>query len=337
MDNTHLEQLARSGFGLEPTSSVVPMSSGNINRTARFDCDGTTYVLQELNTAVFVDADALMDNTERIIRHLEEANQPTMRFVHNVDGGWLVDLDGVSWRCYEHVDGVAEAAIRTPEEAQATARVFGRYAHAIAELDLHEHLPGYHDFDARVDALERAVGDDPLGRVPECVDTIDAALRTVDRLRLAPSYSAWADVPVRNTHNDAKAPNCVVSDTGARTIIDLDTTMPGTVLADIGELVRSATRAIESPPPQMLMQQIEAVNRGFLAGFDDELTDAETSAMLLAGPLLTAENAVRFLADHLHGDTYYGTSTPGHNLERAQAQLALADSLIEAIESAMAI
>ena len=337
MDDTHLEQLARSGFGLEPTSPVVPMRSGNINRSARFDADDGTYVLQELNTDVFTDPDALMGNTERIVGCLEEANQPAMRFVRNVDGGWLVDLDGISWRCYEHVAGVAESALQTPEEAQATARVFGRYANAIAELDLAEHLPGYHDFDARVSTLEQAIDDDAAGRLADCADSVEAALRTVDRLRLAPSYAAWAEIPRRNAHNDAKAPNCVVGEAGTRTVIDLDTTMPGTVLADIGELVRSATRAIESPPPETLMLQIEAVNRGFLAGFGHELTDAESAAMLLAGPLLTTENAIRFLADHLDGDVYYAGRTPGHNLERAQAQLALADGLIEAIETAMAI
>lgn len=337
VDDTHLEQLVRSGFALEPTTPVVPMKSGNINRSARFDADGHTYVLQELNTDVFTQPDALMENTERIIECLEGLNQPTMRFIRNVDGGWLVDLDGISWRCYEHVAGVAETAIRTPEEAQATARVFGRFAHAIADLELVEHLPGYHDFDARVAMLEQAVERDAAGRLAECAETTEAALRTVDRLRLAPSYAAWAEVPQRNAHNDAKAPNCVIGESGTRTVIDLDTTMPGTILADIGELVRSATRVIESPPPETLMFQIEAVNRGFLAGFDQELTDAESAAMLLAGPLLTTENALRFLADHLSGDTYYVGRTPGHNLERAQAQLALADGLIEAIESAMAI
>lgn len=337
MDDAHLAQLARSGFGLDPETSVVRMSSGNINRSARFDNDGTAYVLQELNTTVFTDPDALMGNAEGIVGRLEDANQPALRFVHNVDGGWLVDLDGVPWRCYEHVDGVAESALRTPEEAQSTARIFGRYAHAIADLELHEHLTGYHDFDARAGALERAIGEDAVGRVPASRETIEAALRSIDRLRLAPSYEAWSEVPTRNAHNDAKAPNCVVSETGARTIIDLDTTMPGTILADIGELVRSATRAIEDRRPETLMAQIEAVNRGFLAGFDSELSDAETAAMLLSGPLLTTENAVRFLADHLNGDVYYGGESPGHNLERAQAQLALADALIEAIESAMAI
>ena len=80
------------------------------------------------------------------------------------------------------------------------------------------------------------------------------------------------------------------------------------------------------------MQQIEAVNRGFSAAFREPFQAQEHQAMLLAGPLLTVENAARFLADHLAGDRYYGADSPGQNLGRAEAQLALALRLIEAIE-----
>jgi hypothetical protein len=46
-----------------------------------------------------------------------------------------------------------------------------------------------------------------------------------------------------------------------------------------------------------------------------------------AGRLITYEQAVRFLTDHLAGDRYYRLATPGHNLVRARAQLALLRSL----------
>ena len=154
----------------------------------------------------------------------------------------------------------------------------------------------------------------------------------IDRLRLSSGYDALKRVPRRNAHNDAKGPNCVVGPTGSRTIIDLDTTMPGTVLSDIGELIRSSTRALTHASPETLMGQIEAVNRGFLAGYGAELTTAERDAMLLAGPLMAVENAVRFLGDHLSGDKYYGANTPNQNLDRASAQLSLGHRLIAAIE-----
>jgi len=112
--------------------------------------------------------------------------------------------------------------------------------------------------------------------------------------------------------------------------------MPGTLLSDIGELVRSATRELHGASPATLMAQIESVNRGFLAGYGAELEAGERNAMLLAGPLLATENAARFLADHLNGDKYYGATEPNQNRDRGEAQLSLAMRLIDAIEWATA-
>ncbi len=178
----------------------------------------------------------------------------------------------------------------------------------------------------------KVVAGDELGRSSDCAAVIEDLVAMVDRLRLSSGYDAWREAPIRNAHNDAKGPNCIVGPTGARTIIDLDTSMPGTVLSDIGEMIRSSTRSLMGESPSTYMAQIEAVNRGFLAGYGADLTKAERDAMLLCGPLMAIENSVRFLADHLSGDKYYGASSPNQNLDRAIAQLELGKRLVEAIE-----
>jgi len=308
MNATQLERLATERFGLEPAISVRPVRAGNINRTAVVETVDASFVLQEMNVSVFPDPDALMDNTLNIIERLKEHNLPTMSFVQTADREWVTDFDGVRWRCYRFIEGTATPAIVSPDEAQRTARAFGRYAKAIDGLPLTEHLTGYHDFDSRVAAFELVVDADELGRLSGCGHFVDDLMSVIDRLRLTGGYKSWRQVPVRNAHNDAKGPNCIVGVGGNLTIIDLDTTMPGTILSDIGELVRSSTRHLPDASPEVLWTQIEAVNRGFLAGYVLELTSEERDAMLLAGPLLAIENAVRFVADHLSGDKYYGTA-----------------------------
>ena len=47
----------------------------------------------------------------------------------------------------------------------------------------------------------------------------------------------------------------------------------------------------------------------------------------MAGQLITWEQAVRFLTDHLDGDRYYRVDHAQHNLVRARTQLALLESL----------
>ncbi len=332
MNVAQLERLAREQFGLVPIAPIQEMSAGNIKRSAVVETDDGAVVLQEMNHSIFVDPVALMNNTEQIIDRMLEHNMPALAFLRTVDGAWLASLDNVPWRCYHYVDGVATPLIVTPEDAQSTARAFGRFAHAIDGLELAEHLTGYHDFDLRVANLESVIAADELTRAFDCTGTIQDLLSTIDRLRLSSGYEAWRRVPVRNAHNDAKGPNCIVGPTGARTIIDLDTTMPGTVLSDIGEMVRSSTRSLTSASPAEYMTQIESVNRGFLAGYGADLGVDEREAMLLAGPLMAVENAARFLTDHLSGDKYYGASSPNQNLDRTIAQLQLGRDLISAIE-----
>ena len=47
---------------------------------------------------------------------------------------------------------------------------------------------------------------------------------------------------------------------------------------------------------------------------------------------ITYEQALRFLTDHLAGDTYYQVDGPDHNLRRARAQLRLLEELLAAVD-----
>ena len=71
-----------------------------------------------------------------------------------------------------------------------------------------------------------------------------------------------------------------------------------------------------------------ALASGYLEGVGPALTPAERGALVLAGPLLTLMNAVRFLTDHLEGDGYFAIERTSHNLDRARAQLRLAERML---------
>ena len=57
---------------------------------------------------------------------------------------------------------------------------------------------------------------------------------------------------------------------------------------------------------------------GFRETVPEELLSLEAGARLM-----TLENGLRFLADHLNGDVYFRIHRPGQNLDRARAQFAL--------------
>jgi len=144
------------------------------------------------------------------------------------------------------------------------------------------------------------------------------------------------DLPARVVHNDAKLDNVLFDATTgeALCVVDLDTVGPGLASIDFGDMVRSMSGShLEDEVDLSLVGVREdlftAISRGYLSAMGGVLNRAESRSLVLAGQVLTLEQAIRFLTDHLLGDSYYRISRPGHNLDRARVHLRLLSSLIE--------
>jgi hypothetical protein len=138
-------------------------------------------------------------------------------------------------------------------------------------------------------------------------------------------------------HNDCKLNNLLFDDHSgeALCVVDLDTVMPGPVLFDFGELARTAACPAAEDERDLERVRLDsalfgALAAGFVAGARGLLGAEEIRALALAGPLMALENGVRFLTDHLDGDRYFRVARPGHNLDRARAQLRLAERMLGA-------
>jgi len=137
-------------------------------------------------------------------------------------------------------------------------------------------------------------------------------------------------------HGDTKLDNflfCARSGR-VRSLVDLDTIMPHTWLADWGDMVRSLVNVVgekEKDPAQVEvdMDVYEALARGFLTTAR-KITPAEVELMVDAVQIIALELGVRFLADHLRGDSYFKlslTDAPDLNRTRAMVQLRLFEKL----------
>jgi hypothetical protein len=60
----------------------------------------------------------------------------------------------------------------------------------------------------------------------------------------------------------------------------------------------------------------------------------ERDSLIAGAKVIVFEQGIRFLSDHLAGDTYYKVSRPGQNLDRCRTQFKLLES-IEQQEDAM--
>jgi Ser/Thr protein kinase RdoA (MazF antagonist) len=318
--------------------AVDELHVGHINDSYLVTCstrDGPRrYVLQRVNDSVFPDVDGLMANIAIVTAHLGGAGVPQLVPTRDGHSHWG------RWRAFEFVDGARPMRVQTAAHAASLGRAFGCFHRALAELDpelLSETIPAFHDVRRRVRDLDAVVAADPSGRVTASrselahVDAHRDLVAVADRL--APPH-----VPTRVVHNDAKADNVLLdAATGEPVcIVDLDTVMPGTVLSDVGDLVRSATTNVPEDEPDAARvdfdrDRFDALLRGYREETDALLTPAERDGLVLAGPVITFEQAVRFLADHLAGDVYYRVTRPGHNLDRARNQLALLDAMRAAL------
>jgi hypothetical protein len=71
----------------------------------------------------------------------------------------------------------------------------------------------------------------------------------------------------------------------------------------------------------------EALVRGYVSAAGEFLTQSEKIFLAFSGKLITFELGVRFLADHLNGDTYFKIHREGHNLDRCRTQFKLLESI----------
>ncbi len=335
------EQAARAFLPGAQQVELAPLGRGHIHDSFSARVSGPTprvLVLQRLNTHVFADVDAVMQNLERIGAHLfahwqrrgcSDPERRALRPLRTASGALLFrDALGRPWRALPFVAGSRSVAFpESPAQAQAAAQAFGAFAAVLAALPgppLFVTIPRFHDLPGRCEALREAARRDRAGRRAEVFAELDAVLRQAESL----TGIARAPLPRAAVHNDCKLDNLLFdAQTGeALCAIDLDTCMEGTRLFDFGELVRTAScRSAEDETDASRLRVdaalLAALTRGYREGAAAVLSDAELEAFPLAGPLMAVENAVRFLCDHLDGDRYFKIERPGHNLTRCRAQL----------------
>jgi hypothetical protein len=326
--------------------------SGHINDThcVVFDQAGNKvrYIFQRINTNVFKNPVALMDNVNRVTCHIANKIQDmpdvfrrVLKVVPSIDGRpYYCDESGNFWRVYLFVENAKTYdAIETPRQAFEAARSFGLFQKMLADLpdpQLHETIPGFHHTPKRFRAFEKALREDLRNRAQSAKQEIAFVLHRKAITGVLIDMHAKGDLPLRVTHNDSKLNNVMLDDVTGEGIcvIDLDTVMPGLTLYDFGDMVRTMT--CMAPEDEKGLSSVnmqfpffEAIVKGYLFSMGDVLNKNETAFLAFAGKLITFEIGLRFLTDYLAGDTYFKIHREGQNLDRCRRQFRLVESIEE--------
>ncbi len=338
---------------------AFPYGTGHINDTykAVFSQAGrrVNYLAQRINTRVFQNPEALMENISRICAHLssraraegmQDASRRVLHLIPSRSGQpWHKDSENGYWRCYLFIeDATGHGIVQNTLQAREAARCFGEYLNLLADLPgkrLYETIPDFHNTPNRFANLAAAVEKDELNLAKLVQKEIDFFTARENAVGTLIKLQKEGKIPERVTHNDTKLNNVLLDNETSRgvCVIDLDTSMPGLSLYDFGDLVRTSTSPVPEDHPrpeevQMRPEMYKALAEGFLESGHSFLNETEISLLPEGARLMTMEVGMRFLTDYLEGNKYFKTAYPEHNLVRCRTQIALTES-IEKQTSAM--
>lgn len=329
------------------------LSTGIINCTYHVEYlrDGMRkdYIVQRINKSVFKNPKKLMKNivsvTDYVRQNVIKKGLSTKRFVLRVflskkkARPYCKDDQGDYWRCYRFIqNSTTYDQTDNLKIIQRVGQAFGRFQDCLDGFDastLFIPIPNFHNTPKRYKALRSAVKKDARKRVRHVVKEIEELRQFEERASLLQQYLDEGKLPLRVTHNDTKCNNVAFDkDTGeALAVLDLDTVMPGALAYDFGDAIRFiANTALEDDPyierVSLDLKKYEAFTKGFIGELKEHLTDFEKQTINLGVFTMTVELAVRFLTDYINGDVYFKTKYPGHNLDRARNQIALAKDIL---------
>ena len=331
--------------------SCEQIKSGHINETYLITTDnGTRYILQWINRYVFPNVNALMNNMAAISAYLakrEKGKMAMIRYIDTLDGhSYYDDGHGGCWRIYRFVDH--SICVQRPESLEdfyECARAFGHFQYVLNEFpaeELEETIVNFHNTVDRYRQLREALREDSEGRAAEVQPELEYLFSREDKACRLHKMRLSGDLPVRATHNDTKINNVLLDEHTRKAIcvIDLDTVMPGLSAFDFGDAIRfgASTAAEDETDLRKVSLDLElfrAFTRGFLKACPKK-KKKEREVLPLGSFTMTLECGMRFLTDYLKGDKYFSIDYPQHNLDRARAQLKLAQDM-ESKEEAMSL
>lgn len=333
-------------FDTEGTvKSVAPLGAGHINDSYKVlttPDSAADYVLQRINHHIFRNVEALQNNIFRVTEHIRK--KLSERGVANLQDRVLQlipakngklfyrDEDGNYWRLLYFIPNSISYEEVTPALSEQAGLAFGDFQSMLADLPgepLAETIPNFHNMESRLATFRQAVKDNKAQRLQKTQQMADEIEKRAEEMCLPERLHREGQLPKRINHCDTKVNNVLFDKSGnVLCVVDLDTVMPGYVLSDFGDFMRTGanTGAEDDANPDNIslnMDIFKAYTKGYLAKAKSFLLPVEIDHLAFGAKLLTYMQTVRFFADYLDGDLYYKIHSPEHNWIRTIAQFKL--------------
>lgn len=320
----------------------IPFGSGHINDTYLISTTVDNYILQRLNNHIFKNIEQMNRNIILALDHLYKkqdiANDKRFRKLDIAVGrdgkNHFKDEYGNYWRMMNFISNtVSFDVVEDPKIAFEAAKGLGYFQKMIIDLnpeDFFPSIPDFHNLAMRIETYKMVLEKNRIDRNRMAKDEI-AFVQAHEYLSTELSElleSNW--IPIRLTHNDTKINNVLLDKNTLESVavIDLDTVMPGTILFDFGDMIRTYSSPAEEDEKDLSkvvlrIDIFKAFARGYLSELKNVLTTKEVENLVFGGKVMTFMIGLRFLTDFLEGDGYFKTSRDNQNLDRCRTQFKL--------------
>jgi Ser/Thr protein kinase RdoA (MazF antagonist) len=316
--------------------SVDENTTGLINSTFIISSDSEKYVLQKINTLIFNNPEKLMCNIETVTHFLNVIGKSTLEIIKSKDGNLFVEFNGSYWRAFKYIESktyLKTDNFRIVKECGKCLANFHKDLHQFPVENFNFTISSFHNQELIFSDFQTVFLNAPKSITEQCAEQINYILKNEEDFKLIQKLISENKIPLRVCHNDPKISNFLFTDKkSAICLIDLDTVMPGTILTDIADAIR--TICVSESEEETDLKKVyfrydyfELFIVSYLNVNGHNLNKYELQNIIKSIELIFLEQGIRFLTDYLKSNKYFKVTYPEQNLVRAKNQLHLAKEI----------
>lgn len=307
---------------------ISPVESGLINQTFLVKNKKDDYILQKVNQLVFSNPQCIHDNYKIARGTLVNSSysKELLFFLRDKNNLELVNRDNEFWRMSKRIMGKTYHVCKSKDMAFNSAETLAGFHQVPIDFSrIGEPIPRFTDFQFRVEQFNKALWNGSRTRLNKADDLIGFIK---SNLYVIENYLKIEKcLPIRLIHGDPKVSNFLFDEKTSKVnaLIDVDTIMPGSILYDFGDMVRSFANLLNEDDVSngkcFSPLIYKAILKGYLTSGRTYLTNKETNGLPLSVLAVSLIQGLRFLTDYINSDEYYQVDYKDQNLHRCVNQL----------------
>jgi len=330
MENRNrLKEIVFQFIARDENVQIEPLGKGHINDSYKVTSNDGEYVLQRINHHIFRNVEQLQNNIFRVTSHIRakleeqgvaDINRRVLTLLRTHDGALFYrDDNGEYWRMMLFITESKSYDEINPELAYRAGMAFGDFQKMLADLPgepLFETIPNFHNMEARLKTFRESVKANKAGRLDEVAGLVNEIEARADEMCKAERMHREGKLPKRTNHCDTKVNNVLFDENDqVLCVVDLDTVMPGYVLSDFGDFIRTGANTGAEDDKNLDNVSVdlaifEGYARGYLKNAASFLSEVEIENLAFGAKLMTYMQTVRFLRIILMAILIIKLSTP---------------------------